>query len=468
MMGADKIWRRCHPILAVFIGDYPEQALMTCTYNGHCSKCEVTNDQLGELLEFPSRNPSDAIDIYRLADKDAHAFHKACRNAGLKPVFHPFWESLPLSNIFVSITPDILHQLLQGVMKRLIGWLTSPSVFGSAEINLQCQLLPPNHGISIYTKGLTTFSRFSGQEHKNMCRVLLGLIINLPLPSGQVPSRVIKATRALLDFMYLAQYPNHTMETLQRLHDSLARFHENKIVFIDLGTRQNFNIPKLHSLTHYATSILLFGTTDNYNTEQTERLHIDLTKDAYRATNHKDEYVQMTTWLERREKLHHHTAFIKWEQEGGSVPLGCNSINPSHSHHPAFRFGHLKMAQTPTIKAVSFQDIDGKYHANNFQDNLADFIAKVNYPGASSAALRVHAEDTLIPFHAVPVFHRMRFVHQNDCDEEETMDAVYIRPEEVDLHGQIVPARFDTVLVRNKQDHAHTGNKGKCSYQYLD
>ena len=150
------------------------------------------------------------------------------------------------------------------------------------------------------------------------------------------------------------------------------------------------------------------------------------------------------------------------------MPLGCNSISPSHSHHPAFRFGHLKMAQTPTIKAVSFQDIDGKYHTNNFQDDLADFIAKVNYPGASSAALRVHAEDTLIPFHAVPVFHRMRFVHRNDCDEEETMDVVYIRPEEVDLHGQIVPARFDTVLVRNKQDHAHTGNKGKCSYQYMD
>ena len=470
-MGADKVWRRCHPILAVFIGDYPEQALVTCTYNGQCSKCEVTNDRLGELLEFPSRDPSSAMEIYRLADDNAHAFHKACRNAGLKPVFHPFWETLPLSNIFLSITPDILHQLLQGVLKRLIGWLTSPTVFGSAEINWRCQLLPPNHGIAKYTKGLTTFSRISGQEHKNMCRVLLGLIINLPLPSGQVPSRVIKATRALLDFLYLAQYPSHTMDTLQRLHDSLARFHENKMVFIDLGTRQNFNIPKLHSLTHYATSILLFGTTDNYNTEQTERLHIDLTKDAYRATNRKDEYAQMTTWLERREKLYHHTAFIEREQEGGSVPLGRNGISPStpsHSHHPEFHFGHLKMAQSPTIKAVSFQDIDRKYHANNFQDDLADFIAEVNYPGASTAVLRARAEDTLIPFHAVPVFHRMRFVHRNDCDEEETVDAVYIRPEYVDMHGQIVPARFDTVLVRNRQDHAHTGKKSKRSYQCTD
>ena len=473
MMGADKIWRRCHPILAVFIGDYPEQALVTCTYNGRCSKCEVANDRLGDLLDFPSRDPSSAIEIYRLADDDAHAFHKACRNAGLKPVFHPFWESLPLSNIFLSITPDILHQLLQGVMKRLIGWLTSPTIFGSAEIDLRCKLLPPNHGITTFTKGLTAFSRISGQEHKNMCRVLLGLILDLPLPSGQVPSRVIKATRALLDFLYLAQYPSHTMETLQCLYNSLARFHENKTVFIDLGTRKDFNIPKLHSLMHYATSILLFGTTDNYNTEQTERLHIDLAKNAYRATNHKDEYMQMSTWLERREKVHHHAAFLKRQQESGSVPLGRDGqtpTSPSRWHHPVreFRFGHLKMPQSPTIKAVSFLDIDRKYHANNFQDDLADFIVKVNYPGASTAALRARAEDTLIPFHAVPVFHRIRFVDNNDCDEQETVDAVHVRPEVVDLHGQVVPARFDIVLVRTGQDRAHTSNKGKLSYQCMD
>jgi hypothetical protein len=48
----------------------------------------------------------------------------------------------------------------------------------------------------------------------------------------------------------------------------------------------------------YALLIQLFGTTDNYNTEQSECLHIDFTKDTYRATNHKDEYSQMTKWLE--------------------------------------------------------------------------------------------------------------------------------------------------------------------------
>jgi hypothetical protein len=29
MMSGDGVWRRCHPIYAVFVGDYPEQALVT-------------------------------------------------------------------------------------------------------------------------------------------------------------------------------------------------------------------------------------------------------------------------------------------------------------------------------------------------------------------------------------------------------------------------------------------------------
>jgi hypothetical protein len=61
--------------------------------------------------------------------------------------------------------------------------------------------------------------------------------------------------------------------------------------------------------------ITLFSTTDNYNTEQTERLHINFTKNTYRATNHKDEYPQMTAWLERHEKVEQHALFVAWWQQ---------------------------------------------------------------------------------------------------------------------------------------------------------
>ena len=138
MMSGDGTWRRCHPIFAVFVGDYPEQTLVTCTYNGQCPKCIVPADEFGEYFRFPSHDYRQAQETFLLVDRDVHTFHTACRDAGIKLVFHPFWEHLPLTDIFIAITPDILHQMLQGVMKHLIAWLTSTAAFGPEEIDARC------------------------------------------------------------------------------------------------------------------------------------------------------------------------------------------------------------------------------------------------------------------------------------------------------------------------------------------
>ncbi|KAH9041565.1 hypothetical protein EDB85DRAFT_2242145 [Lactarius pseudohatsudake] len=440
MMSGDGIWRRCHPVFAMFVGDYPEQVLATCTFNGRCPKCAVHRNNLGDYSRSPARDYGKALEAFLLADGDVRMFHSVCREAGLKPVFHPFWEALPLTDVFISITPDILHQLLQGVMKHLIAWLTNSSAFGSAQIDARCRSLPPNHHIKIFARGISTLSRVSGLEHKQMCRILLGLVIELPLPSGGSSARVIRTVRALLDFLYLAQLPSHTSETLLRLEESLARFHEDKDVFVDLGVREHFNIPKVHSLLHYKSSITLFGSTDNYNTEQTERLHIDFTKDAYRATNHKDEYPQMTACLERREKIQQHMMFIAWRQRAQYDDTQYSE--PTGPSKPVPRT--VQMARNPSLKAVSFNDLADKYGAFDFQDALADFIARLNHPQASATALRGLAEDTLLPFRHVPVFHKIKFVSTPDLD---IIDVVHVWPDQKDARRRTIPSRFDTVIV---------------------
>jgi Plavaka transposase len=443
MMSGDGVWRRCHPIFAIFVGDYPEQTLVTCTFNGRCPKCLVPLGQLGEYDLFPSRTQRSVIGTYRLAHKDIRRFHQTCREARLKPIVYPFWETFPLADadIFISITPDILHQMLQGVMKHLIGWLIR--IFGPSAIDARCKSMPPNHKILLFTKGIATLCRISGHEHKKMCGILLGLIVDLPVPGGMDSSRLVKAVRALLDFLFLAEFHCHTSGTLSRLEDCLAVFHNNKAVFVDLGIRENFEIPKLHSLLHYASSIRLFGTTDNYNTEQSERLHIDLAKDAYRATNRKDEYAQMTTWLERREKVQRHSASIDWRQNHWQNVRTRIPIGPL-----CMRTQAIKMAQTPSRKAVPFPDIFWKYGAPLFQDTLADFIAGVNNPGLGVRALRTHAANTLLPFRTVRVYHNIKFTATSDAQELEIVDAVYVRPEQKDSRGRIIPVRFDTVLIQ--------------------
>jgi len=104
-------------------------------------------------------------------------------------------------------------------------------------------------------KGIATLSWVSGQKHKRISTILLGLIIDLPLPSALNSSCLIKAVHALLNFLYLAQLTSHTNETIHYLQDSLATFYNNKMIFIDLRVWEQFNIPKLHSLSHYESLI---------------------------------------------------------------------------------------------------------------------------------------------------------------------------------------------------------------------
>jgi len=90
MMSSDSIWRRCHLIFANFIGDYPEQSLVTCTYGGRCPKCEVPCNQLGEYKVFPRCVQAMAIKTYILANTNTCQFHRACHEAELKPICNPF------------------------------------------------------------------------------------------------------------------------------------------------------------------------------------------------------------------------------------------------------------------------------------------------------------------------------------------------------------------------------------------
>ncbi|KAF8200882.1 hypothetical protein BJ912DRAFT_1054346 [Pholiota molesta] len=202
-------------------------------------------------------------------------------------------------------------------------------------------------------KGITNLSCITGSQHDQICHFLLSLILNIRLPDGTSSARLVHAVRALLDFLNLARYPVHTSETLDNLDSALRDFHDNKLIFVDLGIRQNFNIPKLHYMGHYRYFFERFGSGDNFNTEYTEWLHIDMAKQAYRASNRKDEYPQMTAWLDRREKMMHHAKFIRRR-------LAASNPNHVHVQIPApslIPHQTLKLPKHPSIATVSLHDL---------------------------------------------------------------------------------------------------------------
>lgn len=171
MTSGDGLTWQNHPLLACVAEDYPEQVLTTCIPSGQCPTCQTPRNELGEfnhndIPEFHDLNHIlEALDSF---DDNPGDFLKTCKEAGIKPVINPFWKELPYANVYQSITPDILHQLYQGVLKHLIGWVKQSC--GAVEIDARCCQLPPNHNIQHFMKGISSLSQVTGQEHDQISR----------------------------------------------------------------------------------------------------------------------------------------------------------------------------------------------------------------------------------------------------------------------------------------------------------
>ncbi|KAJ7749355.1 hypothetical protein B0H14DRAFT_3096936 [Mycena olivaceomarginata] len=284
MVCADGFIRRVHPILATYVADFPEQCLVACCKESRCPRC-ITLALLDRHQQ--GHDPPEF-------DRD-----------GLREVYQPFWRDLPHCDIFTCFTPDLLHQLHQGVFKdHLVKWCSK--LLGEAEFDARFKAMNPHPGLRQFKKGISTVSQWTGTEHKEMQRVFLGVL------AGAVNARVLTVVKSLMDFIYYAQLQSHTPKTLRRLQESLDTFHSHKDVFIDLKIRKHFNIPKLHALQHYVDRICALGSADGYNTELPERLHIDFAKKAYQASNRRDYTSQMTVWLQLQEAFALRESYLDW------------------------------------------------------------------------------------------------------------------------------------------------------------
>lgn len=228
------IVRKCFPILAVYPCDYPEQTLICCKrFKTSCPRCnskeaDFTKNKKGQNLDAKTTQ-----DLLKEAgecntDKDAYVIldeHK------LILVPKPFWADFPQANIHLAMTPDILHQLYQGMVKHVIGWLQI--IVSKVELDGRFKRVPSAHGLRHFPSGISVLQNASGAEHRAVAQQIMGCLI------GAVSDSVLRATRGLLDFVYLAQYKSHSTETLQYLKDALTLFHENKEAFFESHGRDS-------------------------------------------------------------------------------------------------------------------------------------------------------------------------------------------------------------------------------------
>ncbi|KAG1810083.1 uncharacterized protein HD556DRAFT_1453102, partial [Suillus plorans] len=297
------------------ISDFPEQCLVACCKENRCPKCLVTADERGDPLTSQMQDPEVTKDILEKRKNGQHPIQ--FNDNGLHAVFNPFWANLPHANIFLAFTPDLLHQVHKGVFKdHLVKWCLE--IVSEDEMDSHFKAMPDYPGLRHFKKGISTVKQWMGTEHKEMQRVFVGLLA------------VLVVARAILDFSYYAQLRMHTAESLDGLESALAVFHANKDILQELEVREHFNIPKLHRISHFVKSITLFGSTDGFNTELPERLHIDFAKeDAYRASNKRDHEEQIALWLQRQEAVFLRSSYFDWLLERSQSATASSHTDPN-------------------------------------------------------------------------------------------------------------------------------------------
>ncbi|KAJ6540166.1 hypothetical protein DFH09DRAFT_1249545 [Mycena vulgaris] len=350
VVGGDGKVRLVFPILASYVADYPEQCLVGCSKYGTCPKCQRSAADLQDPVPGAARTPAWTLGVIQEAEQAGteNKFHEYCMDHEVAGVHRPFWVGFPLTNLSLSLTPD----------------------------------------------GISLLSQVSGKERKAMARILLGCLV------GKLPAKGIRACRAILDFIYLSQYSTHDDGTLTSMRDALEVWHANRSYFIDATVREHFNIPKFHSLLHYVDSIQYFGTTDNYNTEMFERLHIDFAKNGWRASNRRDEFPQMITWLGRQEKISSFGTYLAW-LESSKKPQPLPVVR-------TFTGQAIQLAKKPQSPRQLLAHIELNHHADSFIHTLKEFLNNTFAPRGSRMT-PTQLRTAPLPFSRLDVYHNFKF-----------------------------------------------------------
>jgi len=145
------------------------------------------------------------------------------------------------------------------------------------------------------------FKQWTGDDSKALMKVYL------PAIEGHVPSGMVHAISAFLDFCYLARRNSLNESALNSLDRALERFHHHRRIFQELGVCEDgpkgFSLPWQHSMTHYRHLIQEFGVPNGLCSSITESKHIKAVKKPWWRSNRFQALGQMLITNQRLDKL---------------------------------------------------------------------------------------------------------------------------------------------------------------------
>ncbi|KZP08510.1 hypothetical protein FIBSPDRAFT_901232 [Athelia psychrophila] len=387
-----------------YIGDYPEQCMLTAIVQGWCPKCMAPSDDLEqEAINRTQKRTDELAEFYELGE----LWHKF----GIIGDIAPFTSDFPRADINELISPDILHQLIKGAFKdHLITWIEElvraihpPKEANEIldEIDYRISLAAPFSGIRRFPKG-RGFKQWTGDDTKALMKVYIAAI------DGLVPDRAVRAVRAFTEFCYLARRNIHDTESLAKMDQVLAEFHEYREVFVEYGIRIHFNLPRQHSARHWTKLIREFGAPNGLCSSITESKHIKAVKKPWRRSSRYKALQQMLYINQHMDKLS--AARIDFVRRGMLEPpkhsrqsaalqkaVAAHALDLDDSGPVEGRgiLAEVQLAPTLSYRKLEINDLADIIGQEDIADLLHTFLFQQLYPDAISVA-----PNPLPPFNA--------------------------------------------------------------------
>lgn len=314
MPGPDGNIRICHPVLASWIADLPEQRLIACVSAGQSPTSTATQAEFGDYEQRPCRTREhtlsriDAV-LTRVNPASIPTYAREAGLLGLNGVFKPFWRSWGSADPSRFLTPDVLHAWHKFFFDHVLTWVIN--IMGGAELDRRMSCLQKCVGVRHWPNGVSKLKQCTGREHRDLEKILV------PLIAGAVPDLVLRPIRALVEFIFQGQalliYPEHR----HSIGLALQEFHHYKNHIIHAGGRMgkqgpipHFNIPKLEGMGRVVANAIENGSPYQWSSDMTERCHITMAKMPFRLGSMRGDFAaQSARIMDRTEKTRQFDVF---------------------------------------------------------------------------------------------------------------------------------------------------------------
>ncbi|KAJ6617037.1 hypothetical protein B0H10DRAFT_1948719 [Mycena sp. CBHHK59/15] len=245
-----------------YIADYPEQVWLTTIMQNWCPKCDAHPNHLDvEGARLRTRTKTETL--------------IQCFDPGI------LWDDYGVRSDIVPFTNDFPRDFKD----HLVSWVNDYLHLTHGE----------KHALEIIQD--IDRSQWTGDDSKALMKIYLAAV------AGYLPSDMVKALSAFMDFCYLVRRNAIATPNLTRIQEALDRFHKYWVIFIECGVCVDISLPRQHSLVHYIRSICLFGSPNGLCSSITELKHIKAVKEPWRRSSWFNALAQMLVTLTRLDKL---------------------------------------------------------------------------------------------------------------------------------------------------------------------